>query len=114
MLLSLQAGSQRSQDSTVTVLTRTTATKHKTLFPTEVSLHSTSALNSQVIHIYNYKTLLTHSPRKKQELSHLHKGLNKQKLTSTEVCFHCSNAKVTPSLQILLKAYNKLSKTSNL
>lgn len=47
-----------------------------------------------------------------QEL-YLHKGVNKQKLTLTEVPFHHSNAKVTQSLQILSKAYNKLSKTPN-
>lgn len=95
-------------------LTRMISTKHKALLPPEVSLHSTSALNSKsstytTIKLYS----LTHLEKNKN--CHIFtKGLNKQKLTSTEVCFHCSNAKVTPSLQILLKAYNKLSKTTNL
>lgn len=96
--------------------------KYKALFPSRGFPSFDICTQQQVIHIdiYNYKTLLAHPPRiekkKKlnQELSHPHKDLNKQKLTLTEGCFHGSNAKVTPSLQILLKAYNKLSKTTNL
>lgn len=102
-------------------LNRMISIKYKALFPSRGFPSFDICSQQQVIYtdIYNYKTLLAHSPRKEikkqnQELSHLLKDLNKEKLTFTEGCFHGSNAKVTPSSQILLKAYNKLSKTTNL
>lgn len=81
-------------------------------------LSITRGLNTSLSHPSVHSTtiklyLSTHLEWEKQ-LSYPHKGVNKRKSTLTEAHFHDSNAKATLSLQILLKAYSKLGKTTHL
>lgn len=131
MLFSLQASSQSPQDSPVTSLWPEqyplSNTRHS--FLQRTGLPSTYVLNSKrpphkfkssIYTLYNYKTLFVFSildewtrTVSSQRCQQAKADTDRSVLTLTEVPFHHSNAKVTQSLQILSKAYNKLSKTPN-